>query len=77
MPEPGSKKFDRKRAQLRREAEDHGTPDQRANEEAKARLEEDPHWQTHGPRAERGLGPKGQRNEREDQRDGRDDQRNA
>lgn len=68
MPEPGSKKFDRRRAKLRREAEDQGIPDKHANEDAKGRLEDDPQWQTHGPRTERGLGPKGQRNERDDQR---------
>ncbi|MEV0597834.1 hypothetical protein AB0I82_00825 [Streptomyces sp. NPDC050315] len=68
MPEPGSKKFDRRRAKLRREAEDQGIPDKHANEDAKGRLEDDPQWQTRGPRTERGLGPKGQRNERDDQR---------
>jgi hypothetical protein len=61
MPEPGSKKYDQRRARLRREAEDQGIPDEHANEEAKSRMRKDPKWRTRGPRTERGLGPKGER----------------
>ncbi|MET9297220.1 hypothetical protein [Streptomyces sp. NPDC003077] len=61
MPEPGSKAYDRKRAQRRRAAEDRGVPDQHANEEANESLRADPHWQSRGPRTERGRGPKGER----------------
>lgn len=61
MPEPGSKKYDKRRAKLRREAEDQGISDQRANEEANRTLQDDPQWQSQGPRTERGRGPKGER----------------
>jgi hypothetical protein len=66
MPEPGSKAYDRKRAKKRKEAEDRGVPDQYANEEANEALQQDPHWQTRGPRTERGRGPKSERKERRD-----------
>ncbi|GAB2591328.1 hypothetical protein GCM10027168_25790 [Streptomyces capparidis] len=61
MPEPGSKKYDTKRAKLRKEAEDRGIPDRHANEHANETLKDDPHWRSRGPRTERGLGPKGER----------------
>ncbi|UNO42904.1 hypothetical protein [Streptomyces sp. MST-110588] len=63
MPEPGSKRYDRKRAERRREAENHGVPDKHANEEANASLQADPHWRSAGPRTARGKGPKGERPE--------------
>ncbi|HET6636842.1 MAG TPA: hypothetical protein VFH77_17640 [Streptomyces sp.] len=61
MPEPGSKKYDNRRKEYRRDAEDEGIPDKHANREAKERLEEDPQWRPEGPRTDRGRGPKGQR----------------
>jgi hypothetical protein len=61
MPEPGSKEYDKRRAQLRADAEAEGIPDQEANEEAKRRLEKDPKWRPTGPDSDRGLGPKGER----------------
>ncbi|KRV48391.1 hypothetical protein AQ490_25105 [Wenjunlia vitaminophila] len=61
MPEPGSKKYDKRRAKLRKKAEDEGVPDQHANERANETLQSDPGWRTHGPRTERGRGPKGER----------------
>ncbi|GAB2999141.1 hypothetical protein GCM10023080_076160 [Streptomyces pseudoechinosporeus] len=66
MPEPGSKKYDTRRARLRKEAEAAGTPDQQANEEANETLQEDPDWRSRGPRTERGRGPKGERPESAD-----------
>jgi hypothetical protein len=63
MPEPGSKKYDIHRAHRRKDAEDRGVPDQHANEEANAELQRDPHWQSRGPRTERGRGPKAERPE--------------
>lgn len=36
MPEPGSKKFDKRRAELRKEAEDRGIPDRHAERVAPA-----------------------------------------
>ncbi|NYI03633.1 hypothetical protein [Allostreptomyces psammosilenae] len=72
MPEPGSKKYDVRRARLRKEAEDSGVPDQHADAEANRELQQDPEWRTSGPRTERGLGPKGERGERPDQQHGSD-----
>ncbi|MEV8565403.1 hypothetical protein AB0436_07410 [Streptomyces sp. NPDC051322] len=66
MPEPGSKKYDARRARLRKEAEDSGTPDRQANEAANESLQEDPQWQSSGPRTERGYGPKGEPSQRRD-----------
>jgi hypothetical protein len=66
MPAPGSKRLDIRRAHRRREAEDHGIPDQHADQDAKEILESDPKWQTRGPRTERGRGPKGEGSERRD-----------
>ncbi|MER6307958.1 hypothetical protein [Streptomyces sp. NPDC001657] len=42
MPEPGSKKFDKRRTRLRSEAEDRGIPDKHATKDAKETLESDP-----------------------------------
>ncbi|WP_030694103.1 hypothetical protein [Streptomyces globisporus] len=61
MPEPGSKKYDTRRAGLRKDAERAGVPDAKANDEANESLQEDPQWRSRGPRTERGLGPKGER----------------
>ncbi|MBT2444481.1 hypothetical protein J7E93_31175 [Streptomyces sp. ISL-36] len=61
MPEPGSKKFDKRRAELRKDAEDRGIPDRHADDDAKERLADDPKWRPTGPRTERGRGPKGER----------------
>ncbi|NGO12609.1 hypothetical protein G5C60_34625 [Streptomyces sp. HC44] len=63
MPEPGSKKYDTRRARLRKDAEGAGTPDQHANEEANETLREEEDWRSRGPRTERGRGPKGERPE--------------
>lgn len=63
MPEPGSKKYDTRRARLRKDAERAGTPDQHANEEANETLQEDEALRSRGPRTERGRGPKGERPE--------------
>ncbi|MFH8487765.1 hypothetical protein [Streptomyces longisporoflavus] len=64
MPEPGSKKYDTRRARMRKHAENTestGISDQDANEQANERLQEEPTWQSRGPRTERGRGPKGER----------------
>ncbi|MFC7968307.1 MULTISPECIES: hypothetical protein [Streptomyces] len=61
MPEPGSKKYDTRRARLRKDAEQAGVPDAKANNEANESLQEDSRWRSGGPRTERGLGPKGER----------------
>ncbi|MFG3497432.1 hypothetical protein [Streptomyces sp. NPDC047928] len=61
MPEPGSKKYDVRRARLRKNAENHGISDQEANEEANATLQQDPEWRSRGARTERGEGPEGER----------------
>jgi hypothetical protein len=63
VPEPGSKKYDTKRARLRKEAERSGISDKDANEAANEALQDDPEWQSRGPRTERGRGPKGERPE--------------
>jgi hypothetical protein len=61
MPEPGSKKYDTRRARKRKDAESEGVPDSHANDEANASLQENPQWRSQGPRTERGRGPKGER----------------
>ncbi|MEV5546366.1 hypothetical protein AB0L35_09495 [Streptomyces sp. NPDC052309] len=61
MPEPGSKKYDTRRARLRKEAERSGTSDQDANRAANEELQEGDEWRSRGPRTERGRGPKGER----------------
>jgi hypothetical protein len=68
MPEPGSKKYDTRRARMRKDAEGAGISDQDANDAANETLQNDPTWQSRGPRTERGRGPKGERsgNERTD-----------
>ncbi|MFE6224059.1 hypothetical protein [Streptomyces sp. NPDC057854] len=66
MPEPGSKKYDTRRARARKDAEDAGTPDAKANDEANESLQRDPRWRSSGPRTERGRGPKGERPEQGD-----------
>jgi hypothetical protein len=64
MPEPGSKKYDIHRAHRRKDAESRGVPDQSANREANASLQEEPEWRSRGPRTERGRGPKSERGRR-------------
>lgn len=61
MPEPGSKKYDTRRARLRKEAEQSGISDQDANAAANEALQQDPDYRSRGPRTERGRGPKGER----------------
>lgn len=61
MPEPGSKKYDTRRARLRKDSENQGISDKEANEEANATLQQDPDYRSSGPRSERDEGPKGQR----------------
>ncbi|MFH8573969.1 hypothetical protein [Streptomyces sp. NPDC017993] len=61
MPEPGSKAYDKKRAQLRKDAEREGVPDKHANEEANEKLQKEENQRSSGPRTERGKGPKGER----------------
>ncbi|MFD3531084.1 hypothetical protein [Streptomyces sp. NPDC058664] len=64
MPEPGNKKDDTRRARLRKDAEQSGVPDEKANDEADETLREEEGWRARGPRTERGRGPKGERTER-------------
>ncbi|GGT25546.1 hypothetical protein GCM10010271_31420 [Streptomyces kurssanovii] len=64
MPEPGSKKYDKRRARLRKDAESQGLSGQEANEDANATLQQDPEYRSRGPRTERGQGPMGERHER-------------
>ncbi|MER6981373.1 hypothetical protein [Streptomyces carpinensis] len=64
MPEPGSKKYDTKRARARKEAERSGISDQDADRAANEELQQDPKLRSSGPRTERGLGPKGERSGR-------------
>lgn len=66
MPQPGSKKYDTKRARSRKEAERSGVSDQEANQAANDSLQQDERWQSQGPRTERGRGPKGERRENTD-----------
>ncbi|MGW2491975.1 hypothetical protein ACWCV9_32790 [Streptomyces sp. NPDC001606] len=61
MPEPGSKKYDTRRARLRKEAERSGISDQDANTAANESLQEDPAQRSGGPKTARGRGPKGER----------------
>ncbi|MER7489068.1 hypothetical protein ABTY20_24780 [Streptomyces sp. NPDC126497] len=61
MPEPGSKKYDTRRARLRKDAEDSGISDQDANAAANEELREGEGLRSRGPRTERGRGPKGER----------------
>ncbi|MEV8556772.1 hypothetical protein AB0478_09970 [Streptomyces sp. NPDC051917] len=61
VPEPGSKKYDTRRARLRKDAEDSGVSDQDANTAANESLQEEPQWRSRGPKTERGRGPKGER----------------
>ncbi|MFE0835414.1 hypothetical protein ACFW4V_21255, partial [Streptomyces sp. NPDC058825] len=61
VPEPGSKKYDTRRARLRKEAERSGISDQDANRAANEELQEGDDWGSRGPRTERGRGPKGER----------------
>ncbi|GGS13993.1 MULTISPECIES: hypothetical protein [Streptomyces] len=65
MPEPGSKKYDTRRARLRKEAERSGISDQDANAAAKETLRQEPEGRSAGPKTERGRGPKGERPENE------------
>ncbi|MFE8947209.1 hypothetical protein [Streptomyces sp. NPDC007856] len=65
VPEPGSKKYDARRARLRKEAERSGVSDQDANTAANESLQEEPKWRSRGPKTERGRGPKGERPEDE------------
>ncbi|MEU2791442.1 hypothetical protein [Streptomyces sp. NPDC007100] len=61
MPEPGSKKYDTRRARLRKDAENSGINDQQANEEANETLQNEEGMRSSGPRTRRGRGPKGER----------------
>ncbi|WP_413804670.1 hypothetical protein [Streptomyces sp. OE57] len=61
MPEPGSKKYDTRRARLRKDAERSGVTDQDANRAANEELQDSDEWRSRGPRTERGRGPKGER----------------
>ncbi|MFJ4645318.1 hypothetical protein ACIP6Q_17515 [Streptomyces bobili] len=66
MPEPGSKKYDTRRARLRKDAESPGVSDQDANRAANEELQEGEDRRSRGPRTERGRGPKGERPENAD-----------
>jgi hypothetical protein len=61
VPEPGSKKYDTRRARLRKDAERSGVSDQDANAVADESLQQDERWRSRGPKTERGRGPKGER----------------
>jgi hypothetical protein len=61
VPEPSSRKYDQRRAHLRKDAEDRGVPDQHANDEADKILQEDQGQNSRGPRTTRGEGPEGER----------------
>lgn len=63
VPKPGSNDYDVHRARLRKEYEDSGIPDDKANEAANESLQRD---RRNRPRVEtdRALGPKGNRKER-------------
>ncbi|WP_181796101.1 hypothetical protein [Streptomyces sp. WELS2] len=65
MPEPGSKKYDTRRARLRKEAERSGISDQDAGAVAKDALRQEPEGRSAGPRTDRGRGPEGERPENE------------
>nr|WP_306184185.1 MULTISPECIES: hypothetical protein [unclassified Streptomyces] len=64
VPEPGSKKYDVKRARMRKEAEQSGISDQDADKAANEELQQDPKLRSSGPRTERGRGPKSERSGR-------------
>jgi hypothetical protein len=66
VPEPGSKKYDTRRARLRKDAEQAGVSGKQADEAANEALQEDAGWRSRGPRTERGRGPKGERPESTD-----------
>ncbi|MGX1274190.1 hypothetical protein [Streptomyces phaeoluteigriseus] len=66
MPEPGSKKYDTRRARLRKDAERSGVSDQDADRAANDELQEGADRRSRGPRTERGRGPKGERPESAD-----------
>jgi hypothetical protein len=53
VPEPGSKKYDTRRARLRKDAERSGVSDQDANAVANESLQEDERWRSRGPKGER------------------------
>jgi hypothetical protein len=65
VPEPGSKKYDTRRARLRKDAERSGVSDQDANTVANESLQQDEGLRSRGPKTERGRGPKGERPENE------------
>lgn len=69
MPEPGSKSYDTQRARRRKDAQQEGVPEQEAEQRAKEEIEQDPKWRPSGPRTERGLGPKGERERTESGRE--------
>ncbi|MEU0738886.1 hypothetical protein [Streptomyces sp. NPDC006134] len=56
MPEPGSKKYDTRRARLRKDAENTGVSDQDANRVAGEELQEGEEWRGRGPKGERPAG---------------------
>jgi len=59
MPKPGSHSYDVKRARLRDELDNSGTPDKNATEAANAELQKDGN-EAQAPN-ERAYGPKGER----------------
>lgn len=59
MPEPGSKKYDTRRARKRKEAESDGIPDSRANDEAKARSRRTPSGAARAPGPSAAVAPRG------------------
>ncbi|MFM9494395.1 hypothetical protein ACKI1Q_12325 [Streptomyces galilaeus] len=66
VPEPGSMKYDTRRARLRKDAESSGVSDQDANRAANEELQEGEDRRSRGPRTERGRSPKGERPENAD-----------
>jgi hypothetical protein len=56
VPEPGRKKYDTRRARLRKEAEHSGAPDTRTDDEADEVLQEGEGRDSRGPRTQRGDG---------------------
>ncbi|POX43864.1 hypothetical protein C3489_37430 [Streptomyces sp. Ru71] len=63
MPEPGGKKYDTRRARMRKEAERSGISDQDANDVANEESQREPQYRSSGPRTERGRGPTRERPE--------------
>jgi hypothetical protein len=53
VPEPGSKAYDKERAHLRKDYEDQGLPDKKANDRANAALQGDLPAGTEDPRSRR------------------------